>query len=999
MTAGTWYKYVVEAESEYNFAAGSDLSAITYTTEGVQATENAAATNNFTNGQTLSVGTYYFKSSVAQTLSLIPLVKTYAVGAATTTPAASSYLQSLTTVVFDFSSTAVTNDDDASFTLLDNEEKAVLKLGDTPVAEGALSLEGKVLTATFSSPSLTANSTYTITLPAAVVGYAGHESNAVQNLTINTPAIFDGTYYYLYDATNEKFLSRGSSYGSHATVDPYGIPFNLTTDASNTSTVEFVDWAGKYLFLNNTNECYTDNNSTGWKFVKKEGGYYLKTADDARFAYVTDGKVNTTTTEGSATLWTLKSKAEHDAIVSAYPATNKSNVITAAGISTTADGFEAYLAANYAAKDKTASVGTAKFAGAAGSWTWTSVVGSATYGTDWTEAFEAAGTWSQTINDLPAGIYKVTVNGFERNTSYELCNTLGAAGYEIVTAYFKANDEQVQLASWYSEKTGTNDPDNTTQAATAFNNDKYKNTLYVYVADGGSGTGSLTLTVGKQDKSARSWVLFNNVTLTYYDTNVTDDEATAIIAEATTTMASPMKPSLYQALATAKTTFEGSQTVPNYNALRTAIDNTATSIASYAAMNTNYLDPVAALLESSNIIDLTSSAYTDYLAYKSKYDNYTNAETADIENATANAQTLWQGNGARYTNIANILMTTGWTINSNDALTNNSGFYANSWSTENDGVAPAKDFARPFYEMWVSSGSIAAATLSRTITGLTANTVYSVTANVRVQYSTKNAAITMQVGGGDAVDVTTGSKIGSTTRYIGSYTAYGQSDADGNLTIQFTVPANSGISWLSFRDVKYTKEANGAIAALSVKANKWGTFIAPFTVAIPAGLEAYKVTGVSGNYMVKEAVESAIPANTPVVLNNTTDALVSKTFYGISTAVEDGYTEGLLTGVYTAATIPVSVGVTTNYVLQTQGDVQAFYKVDADFTATPNRCYLTVTTGGGAKAFFFDDAPTAIAGVEADAEDNAPAYNVAGQPVTKDFKGIVIKNGKKFLQK
>ena len=34
-----------------------------------------------------------------------------------------------------------------------------------------------------------------------------------------------------------------------------------------------------------------------------------------------------------------------------------------------------------------------------------------------------------------------------------------------------------------------------------------------------------------------------------------------------------------------------------------------------------------------------------------------------------------------------------------------------------------------------------------------------------------------------------------------------------------------------------------------------------------------------------------------------------------------------------------------------------------------------------------------------DADDNAPIYNLAGQKVDKNYKGVVIKNGKKVYQK
>lgn len=793
MEAGKWYYFDITAAADNYLATATALDGIICTTDGTQLTASAtgdvtlAAENN-----SFTVQRYYVKSSSDNNLKISVAAYSYSVSAAT---ADISYIQEGSTVTVSF--TTSTNDPDATLT---QNYSSVTFNGETvtctPTTSGF----------TFTVPTVTANTNYTLAIPAGAIKYNDENKNATQNITLTTPAILDGTYY-LYDATNKKFLSRGKNYGSRAVVDLYGLPFNVTTNGNNESLIAFRDWPNVNIFFDNNDHTncwlYTDGGSDKgdnrlFAFEATTGGYYLR--DAAKAVYIKhDNSVLTvpTTTIGEATVWSILSKAERDAIVNTYPTTNKSNVIAAAGISTTVDAFEDYLTANYAAKDKTSLVGTAKFTEAGGNGDW-AVTGTAKYGNDWTEGFENAVTWSQTISGLPAGIYKVTVNGFERKAGYALCNTLAEQGYQPVTAYIMANNEQLPLKSWYSDKTGTNNPNGTGEAATAFNNDKYKNTIYTYVGT----DGNLTLTIGKQDKAAGSWVLFNNVTLTFYDASVSDEESTVIIAEAETEMAKPMKPTLYQALAAAKTAFEGAKTVPNYNALRTAIDNTATSVASYASMNTNYLEPIADVLSSSNIIDQTSSAYTDYVAYKAKYDNYKNAETADIENETANALTLWQGSGARYTNIGNILMATGWKIGGADALTNNSGFYTNVWSTENDGEAPAKDFARPFYEMWVNSGSITATTLTRTITGLIANGVYKVTANVRVQGNDKVAgSITLKAGEGTAIDVTAGNKIGSTSRYIGAYTAFGKADADGKLTITITVAADSKVSWLAFRDV------------------------------------------------------------------------------------------------------------------------------------------------------------------------------------------------------
>ena len=628
-----------------------------------------------------------------------------------------------------------------------------------------------------------------------------------------TPVVENGTYY-LYDATNKVFLSRGDSYGTRATVDKYGLPFIWS---NYSKCISFLDWSDSYMFFdqNDHTNCwvYTDGaadkgDNRLFAFEETTGGYYLRDLDKAVYLK-NDGSVITvpTTTAGDATVWVLKTKEEHDAIVTAYATDNKTNVITDASLTseTNAAGFETWLAANRAAKDKTSLVTMPKFTSDtdadAAAWPFTAVRidGNINYGTDYAESFRKSGYFAQTVTGLSEGIYKVTVNAFERINGYAVCNTMGADGWEPVTAYLEANGQKTQLASWYSDKTDTNNPNNTSEAATAFNNDKYRVEVYAYVDD----SGELEIKINKPSFAWDSWVLFNNVTLTYYDTSISDAERTDILDEATTAMGSPMKASLYQALATAKSNFEDENTVPNYNALRTAIDNTATSISSYANMYTNYLSPLNTYFATTNFVQ--SSAYDTYLSYKDAYDNYTDAETADVENATANGLSITSGGGTNYTSTYSLFMLPSWTIGGNAASTTGSGFYINTWSTESAGEGDAKDFANPFYEYWVSSGSLAATTLEGTITGLTANTAYDVTANVRVQGSSKVAgSITMEVEGGVPVDVTAGSQIGETTRYIESYTATGVTDGSGNLVLRFNVAANSNISWLAFRDVNYS---------------------------------------------------------------------------------------------------------------------------------------------------------------------------------------------------
>lgn len=69
MAAGQWYYFDATVAGTYEFSAGSDLTAISYTTDGTQVTSSATGTT-LTASQALSATRYYFKSSSAQTLTV-----------------------------------------------------------------------------------------------------------------------------------------------------------------------------------------------------------------------------------------------------------------------------------------------------------------------------------------------------------------------------------------------------------------------------------------------------------------------------------------------------------------------------------------------------------------------------------------------------------------------------------------------------------------------------------------------------------------------------------------------------------------------------------------------------------------------------------------------------------------------------------------------------------------------------------------------------------------
>ena len=983
LTANAWYKFIPASSEDYAFTT-TTVGDIIYTTTdqlpstatGTTATAVVALTANTT---------YYIKSSSAQTLTISPQTFTYTVGTAT---ADKSYIQTGNTVTITY----------ASLTSDDPDADLVISLSGVTFGGNSISCTPTANGFTFTVPTVTAGTDYTLRIPAGAIGYSngGGTYNEVQDIILHAPTVFNGTYY-LYNPTTSRFLARGQNWGTAAVADFYGVPFTLTVDDNDgTASLVFLD-NNQGLFNGAGDDvwCWTDNAAGKYQFTAVQNGYNIKGqgTTDGEYLHVSTSDDYRVGYKGAATVWQLKTPAERNAVLAAYTTDNYQHIITAAGLSTTPADFETYLTTNYAGKDYNDHVGTRQITNAVGSWTWTEVRhqdNQPAYNNA-AEAWLATGSWTQTITDLPEGIYRVTINAFERRANNATAYTLGENGYGTVTSsYLKANDEQVRIKSWYEEvevNGNSYNPNTMGEAVTAFNNDKYKSELYTYVG----ADGDLTLTIAKPNYIWDCWLLWNNVTLTYYSDQVEAADVTALLATAAEYLEKPMLATLKTAISDAKTALEGSSTIANYNALQTAIDNSQTSVDSYAAMKANYLDPLADVLANTNVY--TTAAYNSvYGDYLTAYNNGT------ISNADANALRWNAGtNGARP--IDNLLMPT-WTIGGE---AHGAAFYQNTWSTEGDG--DGTNFKTPFFEYWVNDNNVLnATTLQTTQTGLTANGVYKVTAWVRVRESNAGSKIadgvTLQVGAGATVDVSAGSQVGESKLYIAEYTAFGQADNEGNLTITFTVAENSNISWLAFKNLNY-EAAPEVTVNMTVKANKYGTFIAPFDVTIPSGINAYTIGSISGSVLNLTEVTTTISANTPVILENTTGEGYSNDFTGASLAVEDSYTANYLTGVYTASTIAASTDSEARYVLQTQGGVQAFYKVDADFTATANRCYLTVPVSSGVKAFFFDlgDADGITTVDNGQLTVDKEIYNLAGQRMNKVQKGVNIVNGKKVLVK
>ena len=176
----------------------------------------------------------------------------------------------------------------------------------------------------------------------------------------------------------------------------------------------------------------------------------------------------------------------------------------------------------------------------------------------------------------------------------------------------------------------------------------------------------------------------------------------------------------------------------------------------------------------------------------------------------------------------------------------------------------------------------------------------------------------------------------------------------------------------------------------------WGTLCLPYSAEVPEGLTAYTVTGTDGNNLVKEEV-STFEMNKPYLITGTPDKY---TFTGPETPEAENLKNGLLVGNTTAAQ---TYAPQASYVLQNlpAKDGLAFYEVENDGTQKVRQYGAYLTAGSYLTSFFkfIDDGATVITGKPYNRTNDNATYNLNGMRVNGNTRGIVIRNGKLFINK
>lgn len=513
LTADKWYKFTAVSSGDHSFAATTIADITCTSTDQLlsEATGTAAtATMALTEGTT-----YYIKSSSAQSLTITPQSFSYTVGDGTPNVADNKYTQAKTyTLTFE---SASTDDPEGTFQILDATKIKVNGV------QATATLTDKVLTITLAE-NLTAATDYAISLAAGALGYNADNANTAMNLTVKTPAVFDGVYY-MYNTDTKNYISRAGDYNTQAVMDNYGLAFNVSTDTENNTKLQYFD---SELWLGDDGSCYGDCTSTRirtYNITKVAEGYKFLNTNNSKYLAVNNGHtvgdaVEGGNLQGTSNVWNLESTSAHVANYTTNANKQATDVATAASLAgiTTKAALDTELETNYiaipvtvtGAKDEKYEVypGNSKDSG-------------------------PVAYHSETVNLTP-GLYKLSVDAFQRATTNEKVFAAdGARG--LICLYAGAVKTQIKSVSEYGSNSqyastdyaynGKYYPNREATGYQALETGNYKNEVYFYVAE------TSDVEIGIQNASrpgnnCGTWSIYNNWTLTRYISASTTESVT-----------------------------------------------------------------------------------------------------------------------------------------------------------------------------------------------------------------------------------------------------------------------------------------------------------------------------------------------------------------------------------------------------------------------------------------------------------------------------------------
>lgn len=209
-----------------------------------------------------------------------------------------------------------------------------------------------------------------------------------------------------------------------------------------------------------------------------------------------------------------------------------------------------------------------------------------------------------------------------------------------------------------------------------------------------------------------------------------------------------------------------------------------------------------------------------------------------------------------------------------------------------------------------------------------------------------------------------------------------------------SVAPNSGNATLA--DFSLVKAQAGTVTVTEDAANTDKTaYYATCATTTPVnmdecGFTAYALT-VDGTSVSYAPIAGTVPAGTPLLVS-AESAGDYEAVLGL-TANAESVTTALLVSDGT-----VQGDGETIYTLYKENGQLGWYLFTTESTIPAGKCYLQINASG-AKFIGFDGAADAIGGIAKSQSAPAARYNLGGQRVDGSYKGIVIENGKKYLNK
>ena len=307
--------------------------------------------------------------------------------------------------------------------------------------------------------------------------------------------------YYLKNVDTGLYLSRGSDWGTRATLSEFGLPVAfINVPNSNSYTIRYRDLSTKYL--GNLTYPFTDadySDATLWRFHNDGHGALLleNTSSGTYFTCSAAGEgADFTNDPTQATRFLLVSSAAYEQELSTLNALHDQETYFMMGTDisdrltnpTMVQGIDGWNHTFHTFANST----TPRYK-------------KPTNRANVCEAFELMGGISQTLTGLtPNGIYRFTIPAYFRAAANDLCAAADNEGIRMGNAYIRCGNVTIPLNTWASDRTSDSSPNSMEEAAKCFEQGLYLNVI----AGRADEEGNLTIGLGCTHRNPNQWLIW-----------------------------------------------------------------------------------------------------------------------------------------------------------------------------------------------------------------------------------------------------------------------------------------------------------------------------------------------------------------------------------------------------------------------------------------------------------------------------------------------------------